>query len=188
MQAEEVIDDPVALSFRSADHAYQWAEEQSTRTKAKGFYNVMVGGSGAVSWDEIQECASTILVALTELEDDQGREAFRAKYAVYPGPGTETLLYFVTDLIGKHLAARGRGRDQLEGIAQVAVMRQREAGQGRRVSPRAAYARRLGVKRQSLDTPGLRQLIRTAEDAMSEWVKRGERDFADVLRMKGIQV
>ncbi|WP_231362429.1 hypothetical protein [Thioalkalivibrio sp. ARh3] len=176
------------LRFKSGEHCLQWAEEQLARVKCRGIYAQMVGGAGQVSWDEIQDCAQTILVALGEVGDHRAREAYRAVYGAEPSGGLQTLVAFVGDYLGKHLAGRRREGDYLETIGAVAVMRARQRGHGWKVAPRGAYARELGVTRQAIDGPGPKALIDAAEQVVATWVERGEREFLDVLRAKGVPV
>lgn len=177
-----------ALQFKSGEHALQWAEEQLSRVKCKGFYAQMVGGYSGVGWDEIQDCASTIAVTLTEVQDHRGREAYRAIYAQDPSAGLDTLTDFVVARLSRHYAARRRTRDYLVAIASVAVARARQAGQGWRQTPRAGYARELGVDSSTIRRAGPRQLIESAEGALDEWVQRGKREFVNRLRDKSVPV
>ncbi|WP_155986829.1 hypothetical protein [Thioalkalivibrio sp. ALE12] len=176
------------LQFKSGEHALQWAEEQLARVKCRGFYAQMVGGHSGVSWDEIQDCASTIMVTLTEVTDHRGREAYRAIYGQEASGGLDTLVEFVVDYLAKHLAARKRARADLEAIASVAVMRARQTGHGWRKAPKAAYARELAVDRSTIDNPGPAALIKAAEEVVDDWVKRGESEFMELLRGKGVPV
>ena len=176
------------LQFKSGEHALQWAEEQLSRLKCRGFYAQMVGGHSGVSWDEIQDCASTIAVTMTEVQDHRGREAYRAIYAQDASAGLDTLIDFVVDHLSRNLAARKRSREYLKAVASVAVMRARQAGQGWRQAPRAAYARELGVDPSTITQAGPQKLIEDAEGAVADWVQRGEREFLDLLRGKGVPV
>lgn len=173
--------------FEDARHAFRWAEEWMSRPKIKITHNALAGGTGrGAPVDELEETAETILVAVQSAPDMRTAQTFRWSLGSGRGEAGQAVRGHLVELLRKHLAARNRDLEQLQVIATVALQRLRHKELGLKPVPKAAYSRELGVSRQSIDEPGARQLIRTAEDALDEWMEQAVAAIGGRLEEQGI--
>ena len=177
-----------SIKFYSASGAYKWAVEAAERPGVISSTQVVIRsmkeqmGSTALTRDDIEETALSVLAVVKRIEPPVARMAFKAAL----GPPEETLDAELTSQLARTVWTDEQRRpySTCSRLARITLLRSRAEEQHAQAIPRAWYAHALKIRRQSLGTWD--PVINELEALMDDWVAQGKMKAKQLLDQAGL--